>query len=102
MNLFSPSFIKRHQAKLLLLVLWAHVTILNLFYVTYQGPIFFWQQSLQAKTLIIHVTIACLTLLGYVVLSHICKYFAYNKSSQLPKQNQALKNKQALHQDTRY
>ena len=102
MNLFSQHFITHHQTKLLFLVIWAHVTILNLFYVTYTGPIFFWQQSLQIKTLIIHVMVACLTLLCYVFLTRIGKYFGFSKVIQLPHQNNALKTTQHFNKDTSY
>lgn len=68
MNLLPAKFIKRHQAKLLFLILWAHVTILDLCYVTYAGPVFFFEENLQPSTLFIHLSVAFCTLFFYFVL----------------------------------
>ncbi|HBY85832.1 MAG TPA: hypothetical protein DEO86_08160 [Colwellia sp.] len=72
MQLFPTKFIVRHQAKLVFITAWAHVTILDLCYVTYSGPVFLWQKSLQPFTLFIHLTIACLTLFFYFLLKNTC------------------------------
>ena len=82
MNLFPKKFIIRHQAKLLFLVVWGHVTILDLCYVTYSGPIFFWQENLQPFTLFIHLTVASLTLAFYYLLINISTRFRKNKIEQ--------------------
>ncbi len=68
LNLLPLNFIKRHQAKLLFLVVLGHVTILDLVYVTYEGPIFFWHQNLQWFTLCIHFIVASITLAFYFML----------------------------------
>ncbi len=68
MNLFPRKFIARHQEKLLFAVVWLHVTMLNLFYVSYSGPIFFWSESVQLKTLAIHLSVALVTLGLYFTL----------------------------------
>ncbi len=83
MNLFPTKFIIRHQAKLLFIVVWAHVTILDLCYVTYSGPIFFWQENLQANTLFIHLTVASLTLAFYFLLMNVSARFRANKADKI-------------------
>jgi hypothetical protein len=83
LNLFPTTFITRHQAKLLFLVVWGHVTILDLFYVSYSGPIFFWQESLQPYTLFIHLAVASLTLASYFLLLNISTHFRTNKAEKL-------------------
>ena len=88
MNLLPTKFIARHQAKLLFIVVWAHVTILDLCYVTYSGPIFFWQDSLQLFTIITHLTVASLTLAFYFMLIHLITRF---RASNTTKQAQASK-----------
>ncbi|AAZ26504.1 hypothetical protein CPS_0905 [Colwellia psychrerythraea 34H] len=82
MNLFPTKFIIRHQAKLLFLVVWGHVTILDLCYVTYAGPIFFWQENLQLFTLFIHLIVASLTLAFYFLLINISTRFRINKTEK--------------------
>ncbi|WP_367238738.1 hypothetical protein, partial [Colwellia sp.] len=81
--LLPINFIVRHQAKLLFIVVWGHVTILDLCYVTYSGPIFFLQESLQLFTIITHLTVAALTLVFYFMLINIMTRF---RASNTPKQ----------------
>lgn len=71
MQLLPRAFIARHQAKLLFMVVWLHVSILDFFYVTYSGPTFFWQESVQLTTLAIHLSVALLTLGFYFILMTI-------------------------------
>ena len=82
MNLLPIKFITRHQVKLLFIVVWAHVTILNLFYVNYAGPVFLWEKSIQAHTLFIHLTVALLTLAFYFLLIHVSTRFQINKAAK--------------------
>ena len=83
MKLFPTKFIIRHQAKLLFLVVWGHVTILDLCYVTYSGPIFFWQENLQPSTLFIHLTVASLTLAFYFLLMNVSARFRADKADKI-------------------
>ncbi|WP_057830406.1 hypothetical protein [Colwellia sp. TT2012] len=88
MNLLPINFITRHQAKLLFLVFWGHVTILDLFYVSYAGPIFFWQENFQAFTILIHLTVASLTLVFYFMLIKLMTRFrASNSAKQMQSNN---------------
>lgn len=83
MNLFPKKFIIRHQAKLLFIAVWGHVTILDLCFVTYSGPMFFWQKSLQPYTLFIHLTVASLTLAFYFLLINVSARFRANKTTKI-------------------
>ncbi|TWX66749.1 hypothetical protein ESZ36_14390 [Colwellia demingiae] len=83
MNLFPTKFIIRHQAKLFFIAVWGHVTILDLCYVTYSGPIFFWQENLQPFTLFIHLTVASLTLAFYLLVININARLRANKTAKI-------------------
>jgi hypothetical protein len=65
LNLLPKHFIKRHQGKLLLLVIWLHVSLLDFLYVSYRGPVFLYKESLQINTLLTHAFITLLTLACY-------------------------------------
>ncbi|WP_211355775.1 hypothetical protein [Colwellia echini] len=82
MKLFPTKFIARHQAKLLFLVLWSHVTLLNLFYVTYSGPIFFWDKAIQPYTQIIHLMVALVAIGFYFVLRKLMQRFNVSKNAK--------------------
>jgi hypothetical protein len=75
LNLLPLTFIKRHQAKLLFVVILSHVTILDLVYVAYNGPIFFWRQNLQWFTVFIHLVVASVSLIFYFMLIRLSTYF---------------------------
>jgi len=62
LNLLPKRFINRHQTKLLLFVIWLHVSLLDFLYVSYRGPVFLFKESLQVNTLLTHAFIALLTL----------------------------------------
>jgi len=79
LKLFTTKFIIRHQAKLFFIAVWGHVTILDLFYVTYAGPIFFIAESLKPFTLFIHLIVASLTLAFYYLLINTMTRFSRNK-----------------------
>ncbi|MBU2871225.1 hypothetical protein [Colwellia sp. E2M01] len=82
MKLFPTKFIIRHQEKLLFIVLLGHVTLLNLFYVTYNGPIFFWAESLQFYTQFIHLMVAAITMGFYFILLKLTKRFNLSKKTK--------------------
>jgi len=79
LNFFPSKFIARHQGKLLFVVVWLHVSILDLFYVTYSGPVFFWRESFQLPTLAIHLTVALLTVGIYFLLINLLQRFSKSK-----------------------
>ena len=68
--------IYQYKIALLFLALWAHVSLLNLFYVSYSGPVFLWQENSQLLTIQVHIFIALLTT-GF--------YLAVNKLRQVNK-----------------
>ena len=65
--------IYQYKITLLLLALWAHVSLLNLFYVSYAGPVFLWQENSQPLTLIVHLLIAVITTAFYLAVSKLRK-----------------------------
>ncbi|MCW8834504.1 MAG: hypothetical protein OQK03_14405 [Colwellia sp.] len=69
MNLFSASFLARHRLKLIFMLVWLHVSLLDLFYLTYNGPVFLWHENGQLLTIIVHFSIATLTV-GFYWLMH--------------------------------
>ncbi len=58
----------KRRTTLLFLIIWAHVTLLDLFYVGNKGPVFLWAQNIQPKTLLTHFFIALLSLLFYIAI----------------------------------
>jgi len=81
LNLFSKAFLERHRLKLLFLVVWLHVSALDLFYITYRGPVFMWQENAQWLTLLVHILIAVITVGFYQLVRH-----SVNKYSEKKKQ----------------
>jgi len=79
LHLFSTTFLARHQFKLLFVVIWLHVSVLDLFYITYNGPVFLWQDNSQLLTLAVHFLIALAT----TVLCKIIAKGRVNKSQEL-------------------
>lgn len=59
------------RAKLiaLFIVLWAHITLLDLFIVVQSGPRFFWQQSLTVHTVSLHFSLALLSTFIFYLFS---------------------------------
>lgn len=80
LNLFSKAFLARHRLKLLFIAIWLHVSALDLFYITYHGPVFMWQENARLQTLAVHFIIA---------LTTTCLYWVVSKRSK----NQLIKNK---------
>jgi len=54
----------QYKMTLLFLLLWLHVSLLNLFYVNYRGPVFLWEENSQLLTIQVHCLIA-LTSTGF-------------------------------------
>ncbi len=61
----------RYKIALLFIALWAHVSLLNLFFVSYTGPVFLWQENSEPLTIQVHFLIALLTTLFYLSVSKI-------------------------------
>jgi len=75
LTLFSKAFLTRHRLKLLCAVIWLHISVLDLFYITYRGPVFMWKENLQLKTIAVHFFIAVTTTAVYWLVN---KYMTKN------------------------
>ncbi|ASP48105.1 hypothetical protein B5D82_10240 [Cognaticolwellia beringensis] len=62
-----------YQYKMILLffVLWAHVSLLNLFFVNYSGPVFLWEQNSQFLTIQTHFLIALITTFFFLAVTKL-------------------------------
>ncbi|MFT6918730.1 MAG: hypothetical protein ACJA2G_001349 [Cognaticolwellia sp.] len=65
--------IYQYKMTLLFFIVWAHVSLLNLFYVNYRGPIFLWQENSELRTIQTHFLIALITTLFFVVTTKLRK-----------------------------
>jgi len=70
LNLFSKAFLIRHRLKLLFVLIWLHISALDLFFITYHGPVFMWQENTQLLTIAVHFFIALLTMGFYWLVSN--------------------------------
>jgi hypothetical protein len=61
----------QYKIFLLFLALWAHVSLLNLFYVNYKGPVFLWQENSEPLTIQVHLLIALLGTGFYLAISKL-------------------------------
>jgi hypothetical protein len=73
--------IYQYKITLLFFILWAHVSLLNLFYVNYSGPIFLWQENSALRTIQTHFLIALITTVFFVAITKLSsnKTFKTNK-----------------------
>lgn len=71
MHLFSTTFLARHQFKLLFVAIWLHISVLDLFFITYNGPVFLWQENSQLLTLAVHFSIALATSILFKIITKI-------------------------------
>ncbi|SEL58824.1 hypothetical protein SAMN05216262_11478 [Colwellia chukchiensis] len=63
----------QYKVALMFVVLWAHVSLLNLFFVNYSGPVFLWQENSQPLTITVHLLIALLTTAFYLLVTKLRK-----------------------------
>ena len=61
----------QYKMMLLFLVLWAHVSLLNLFFVNYSGPVFLWQENSEPRTIQVHLLIALVTTLFFWAVTKV-------------------------------
>ncbi|GAA5132352.1 hypothetical protein [Thalassotalea piscium] len=64
---------------LVFLILWLHVTVLDLFYVTTSKIVFLWEENFAPLTLVVHFATALIATLFYIGISHYRAYSAVNK-----------------------
>lgn len=61
----------QYKMTLLFLLLWVHVSLLNLFYVNYSGPVFLWEENSRFQTIQIHFLIALVSTVFFVALTKL-------------------------------
>ena len=67
-------FSVKHSSKksfVLFLVIWLHVTLLDLSYVNHKGAVFLWEESFRPITLFTHLLIAATTLIFYLLVTKL-------------------------------
>lgn len=47
------------------LIIWLHMTLLDLFFVTSSGPVFLFEENSQPLTLLVHFSVAIATFIGF-------------------------------------
>ncbi len=62
------------KAGILFLLLWLHITVLDLFIVVRDGPRFFFSQSLQFETILTHMIIAAFSVVCFYLINQIIRY----------------------------
>jgi hypothetical protein len=65
--------IYQYKMTLLFFILWAHVSLLNLLYVNYRGPVFLWQENSELLTIQTHFLIALITTLFFLAVTKLRK-----------------------------
>jgi hypothetical protein len=78
--------IYQYKMTLLFFVLWAHVSLLNLFFVNYSGPVFLWEENSQLLTIQTHFLIALMTtafFLGITKLRQINRHKSFKITDKI-------------------
>ncbi|MBU2894876.1 hypothetical protein KO495_16350 [Colwellia sp. D2M02] len=81
MKELSQQLIERHQNKLLFIVIWLHVSLLNTINVSGYGPIFLWSENSQLFTVFINLIVASITLVFYLIIKKITVVLCVKKST---------------------
>lgn len=71
----------KNKSVQLFFVLWLHISLLNLFFVNYQGVVFLWQENSEINTLITHFISALSAALFYIAVTKIRTHLSENKIS---------------------
>lgn len=61
----------KNKTAQLFLVLWLHISLLNLFFVNHQGIVFLWQENGELNTLLTHFLTALIAVLFYMAITKI-------------------------------
>ena len=72
------SFLK-NKPVLLFLILWLHISLLDLFFVTYSGPVFYWAENLRGETILVHISLALVSVLFYLLIGLFRNKFQVKK-----------------------
>ncbi len=63
--------LSQRKALLFFFIIWTHISLLDLFYVSHSGLVFFWQENSQVVTLLTHLFIALFTIGFYGFFHHL-------------------------------
>ncbi len=74
------SLFSKRKVLILIVILWVHITLLDLIIVTPKGAKILWQDSLKMDTIITHSALVCLSALIFVGLNRCFNYLASIKS----------------------
>ncbi len=80
MNVLAHQLIARHRGKLIFIVFWLHVSLLNTINVSSRGPLFLWHESGQLFTLVVNFAVALGAFSFYLI---IIKLFSLCKAARL-------------------
>lgn len=61
----------KNKTTQLFLVLWFHISILNLFFVNKRGAVFLWEENAELNTLVTHFVIALAAIVFYIVVTRV-------------------------------
>jgi len=70
----------QYKMTLLFLLLWAHVSLLNLFFVNYRGPVFLWQENSEILTILVHFLIALVSTAFFLAITKLSKVSGNKKA----------------------
>jgi len=59
----------KNKPLLLFIILWLHISLLDLFFMTYSGPVFLWTENLRLETVFVHSLIALCGVALYILLT---------------------------------
>jgi hypothetical protein len=59
----------KNKTTQLFFVLWFHISLLNLFFVNRNGPVFLWQENSELNTLVTHFVTALTAVLFYIIVT---------------------------------
>ena len=60
---------------MLFAIIWLHVSVLNLFYVNHQGPVFLWEENMGPRTLAVHFIIALITTATFLIGQKVHQHY---------------------------
>lgn len=71
--------LQRKQLALIFLLLWFHVSLLDLFFVNFSGPVFLWAENLKTVTLVTHFMIAAVATGMFWLIAQLKQHYQTRK-----------------------
>lgn len=68
-------YLRDKKPLVLFLITWLHVTVLDLFFINYSGPVFLWSKSAESKTLMVHFCIALVTTVVFMGAQKLYEFY---------------------------